>query len=399
MYSKIGILKVIGQPNNRATMVVKMHNTSDIITQMQNAHYENSAYAKKIANRFKGATNKQTCRNIFNWIKQNIDYRVEPATLQTTKTLQRLVSDGYGDCKHYSGFFAAILSALNIKNNYRFASYNSNTTPTHVYVVAYDEQNKPIVCDAVLNKFNTEKKFTHKLDKSMLMQLSGIDTIGRPKFGAGIKKAVQAPKKAVQAAAKKVKAAAAKVPANAKKIGIAPARAAFLSLVALNVRGFATKLSKANQSELKKKWSNLGGDFSKLQNVINNGSKRKALLSGFEDDQIGVAVATGVTATIATATPILVALQNFIKENPAFVATAKQAFKEKTGQGVENTPFDSQPDAGVTPGESNNTGSSTDTAVVKTAAEPATTMPSGINSKALLIGGAAIAALLLFKKK
>ena len=186
MYSKIGILKVIGQPNNRATMVVNMHNTTDIIKQMQNAHYENSAYAKKIANRFKGATTKQTCRNIFNWLKQNIEYKVEPATLQTTKTLQRLVSDGYGDCKHYSGFFAAILSALGIKNNYRFASYNSNTTPTHVYVVAYDENNKPIICDAVLKNFNTEKKFTHKLDKNMLMQLSGIDSIGKPKFGAGI---------------------------------------------------------------------------------------------------------------------------------------------------------------------------------------------------------------------
>ena len=77
------------------------------------------------------------------------------------------------------------------------------------------------------------------------------------------------------------------------------------------------------------------------------------------------------------------------------MAKAKAAFKDKTGQGVENTPFDSQPDTGVSPGESNNTGSGSDTAVVKT--EPI--MPSGINSKALLIGGAAIAALLLFKKK
>jgi mannitol-1-phosphate/altronate dehydrogenase len=66
MYSKNGILKVIGKPNNRATMVVNMHNTNDIIAQMQNAHYENSAYAKKIANRFRGSSTKQTCRNIYN---------------------------------------------------------------------------------------------------------------------------------------------------------------------------------------------------------------------------------------------------------------------------------------------------------------------------------------------
>lgn len=389
MYSKVGILKVIGQPNNRATMVVKMHNTSDIIMQMQNAHYENSAYAKKIANKFKGSTTRETCKNIYNWLKQNIEYRVEPATLQTTKTLQRLVSDGYGDCKHYSGFFAAILSALKIKNNYRFASYNSNHTPTHVYVVAYNENNKPIICDAVLNTFNTEKKFTNKLDKNMLMQLSGIDSIGVIKRGGGSKKFID-----------KVKDKARKIPANAKKIGIAPARAAFLSIVATNFRGFASKLKKADQSKLKKLWANLGGDFSKLQKVINNGANRKPLLikksnvSGYGDDYIGVVT---LTTLITTATPIIVAMKKFIKDNPEFLDAAKKAFKDKNnGQGVDETPFASDPDPGVKPGEANNDGGPGDTEVVNT---QKTTMPGAINSKTLLIGAAAIAALFLLKKK
>jgi hypothetical protein len=184
---------MIGQPNGRAQMIVRMHNTSDIINQMQTSHYDNSEFARKIAYKFKGATTKQTCKNIFNWLKQNIEYRIEPATMQTTKTLQRLVSDGYGDCKHYSGFFAAILTALGIKHNYRFASYSSNTTPTHVYVVAYDEKNKPIICDAVLSNFNTEKPYKSKIDKYMLMQLSGIGAKGKGK--QILKKIIQAPKK------------------------------------------------------------------------------------------------------------------------------------------------------------------------------------------------------------
>jgi len=419
MDSKTGILNVIGRPNGRAQMVVKMHNTSDIIKQMQSAHYDNSEYARKIAYQFKGATTKQTCKNIFNWIKQNINYKIEPATLQTTKTLQRLVADGYGDCKHYSGFFAAILTALGIKHNYRFASYNGNTTPTHVYVVAYDEQNRPIVCDAVLNTFNTEKPYRHKIDKHMLVQLSGVDGVGAIKKGAlkqAVKKVVQAPKKVVQnvaakqpiktavkattAATKKavtkVKAAAAKIPAGAKTIGIAPARAAFLALVELNVRGFATKLSKANQSELQKKWNNLGGNFTTLQKSIKDGSGKKALLAGFEDNQIGVVGVTSVAAGLATAAPIIIAVQQFLKENPQTLAVVKKAFEKQTGQKVEETPFNSQPDIGVQPGEANNTGSGSDVEVVK---QQPTDMATGGNmTKYLLIGGVGLAAVYLLTK-
>jgi hypothetical protein len=419
--NKAEILRMIGQPDGRAQMVVRMHNTNDIIKQMQAAHYDNSEFARKIAYQFKGATIRQTCKNIFNWIKNNIDYRIEPATMQTTKTLQRLVSDGYGDCKHYSGFFAAILTALGIKHNYRFASYSSNnSTPTHVYVVAYDENNKPIICDAVLSNFNTEKPYKSKIDKFMLMQLSGIGAQKKGRVKEAFKKVVQAPKKAVQAikkaqpirtaakatgkavtkAAQKVKKAVAKIPAGAKTIGIAPARAAFLALVGLNVRGFANKLQKANQTELKKKWNNLGGNFTTLQNTIRVGSSRKAVLSGFEDNEIsgiGVVGVTTVAASLATAAPIIVALTSFLKENPQVMEQVKAAFEKQTGQKVDQTPFASEPDFGVQPGEANNTGTSSDVAEVK---QQPTDMSTGINKNTLLlIGGVGVAAFLLMRKK
>jgi len=56
MGNKAEILRMIGQPNGRAQMIVRMHNTSDIINQMQTAHYDNSEFARKIAYKFKGAT-------------------------------------------------------------------------------------------------------------------------------------------------------------------------------------------------------------------------------------------------------------------------------------------------------------------------------------------------------
>ena len=389
MLNSNAILQAIGLPKNKAQIVVKMHTTSDIIRQMQAAHYDNSQFAKKIAHNFKGSTTKQTCKNIFNWLKSNIEYRIEPAELQTTKTLQRLVSDGFGDCKHYSGFFAAILSALNIPHYYRFASYSQSKTPTHVYVIALDENGNQIKCDAVLDTFNTEKKYTYKIDKKMLMQLSGIGAKGKVKAAA--KKVVQAPKKVVKAvqkaqpvkkATQAVKKAAAKVSPVAAKIPLAPARAAFLTLVSLNVRGFATKLKAANQSNLKKKWNTMGGDFAQLTKAINAGSKKKALLAGFNDDNyIGEPVT--IAAALASAVPVIVAVQEFVKDNPAVVKAAKNAFEKKTGQKVDETPFKIDPDPGVIPGN-----------------ESATT--DGGTSKmntALLIGGGVLAVVVLSKIK
>jgi len=173
------ILRQIGKPKGQAVKIVKFHNTSDIIKQMQAAHYENAIMAVNFANRFKGRLVKDTCNNIFNFIKNNIEYRIEPADAQTTKTINRLISDGYGDCKHYSGFFASVLHALNIPFVYRFVSYTTDKTPTHVYIVAYDEKNQPIYCDAVLDDFNTEKNYTYKIDKKVnnmaVYHLSGFN--------------------------------------------------------------------------------------------------------------------------------------------------------------------------------------------------------------------------------
>lgn len=276
-------------------MLVRMHNTSDIIKQMQNAHYENSAYAYKICQSFRGATNKQTAKNIFNWIKENIEYRIEPAHLQSTKSIQRLISDGFGDCKHYSGFFAAILTALGIKNNYRFVSFNDDRTPTHVYVVAYEENGTPIYCDAVLNTFNTQKPFRHKIDKNMMVHLSGVSEMdyigakgrGRAKVRAAVKKVQAAKKQAVKkvtakakAVAKKAGAKVQKIARGVKRVSLSGPRAAFLGLVLVNFHSFATNLKKIiarDPNKVKNMWLKLGGNFTDLKNTIEKGAKNRAI--------------------------------------------------------------------------------------------------------------------------
>lgn len=98
-----------------------------------------------------------------------------------------------------------------------------------------------------------------------------------------------------------------------KKIALAVPRNAFLSLVRLNVKKFAVKLNDAMKNPTKKqklleKWCKLGGDAKSLINAVNKAySKyaRKRNISG-----IGFAV----ESAIATATPIIVALMEFLKK-------------------------------------------------------------------------------------
>src|SRR6478735_56241 len=178
MVSRKTIQSILPIPNGKKTLVKDNHSTADIMYQIVKADSLNRNYGKKIAPYFKGSSVKQTCQNIYNFLRNEIKYKMEDPKEQTTKDLSRFVSDGFGDCKHYAGFFASILEALNIPGSYRFVSF-SKGNPTHVYVVAIDEQGRPVYCDACIPFFNTEKKFYSKTDKPFtsmpLFHLSGAE--------------------------------------------------------------------------------------------------------------------------------------------------------------------------------------------------------------------------------
>lgn len=109
-----------------------------------------------------------------------------------------------------------------------------------------------------------------------------------------------------------------------KKTTLAVPRNAYLSLVALNIFGFATKLKNAiykadgsffqpNQDKLYRKWHSLGGDWQNLRNAITSGAKKKAILGAAECNTVGVAPAV-VPAWVATASAIIAALTPLIKD-------------------------------------------------------------------------------------
>ena len=130
---------------------------------------------KKIAQNFKGVTELDTCKNIFNFLKNDITYRADGGH-QKVKLPSALLRERVGDCKSYSLFTGAILSNLGIPWKYVLVSYREDPTPTHIYVVT----DSGIIIDAVWGKFNSEKKPTHKYyHKANDMRISTISGISQ----------------------------------------------------------------------------------------------------------------------------------------------------------------------------------------------------------------------------
>lgn len=150
--------------------------TSDIIRTVMYAYdVERDPQINELAEKLRGETVEQTCRNIWQYLVDNITYRADADGTkgEMIRTPARLVHDGTGDCKSYSLFTAVVLRYLGIPHVFRFASYNTRKEATHVYVVALPnsplEVGGNIIIDAVatvqLNKnFNEEVEYTYKCD-------------------------------------------------------------------------------------------------------------------------------------------------------------------------------------------------------------------------------------------
>jgi hypothetical protein len=143
------------------------------------------AQMKQRSNEFKGKTEAETCKKIFDYLKNQINYKADGSE-QQVRLPSGLIRTRQGDCKSYSVFTSAVLTNLGIPHKLVYASYDPNDiTPTHIYVVT----NKGCIIDAVYGKFNAEKKASNKKYKDMnISYISGMNKrrIGNMgKYGTG----------------------------------------------------------------------------------------------------------------------------------------------------------------------------------------------------------------------
>ena len=331
---------------NSQRMLVPDQQVSDIIGGMLDAHIKYAPEYNKIAGSFAGRDVKSTDLNIFDFLKKNVNYVIEPDDKQLLKSPSAILYTGRttgSDCKNYALFTAGILDALNrsgfpIKWAFRYASYRMlDKMPHHTFVVINPDTNKEIWIDPVLNSFDQKKQYYYKLDKKPKnMALISLAGIGKPKKDKTAKKQAKTVKKATRTAKRKeaVKKVANKLKTTGKaviKVAGAPVRNSFLLLVKVNFKNLAGKLKRVydtNPDKLKTFWSGFSGQWDSLVKAINTGYNKKAL--GY------LGVANPVAVAVTTASPILVKLAKFLKSIGIDPETIQELAQEKLNQVAQN---------------------------------------------------------------
>lgn len=327
--------------SNSQRMLVPDQQVSDIIGGMLDAHIKYAPEYNKIAGSFAGRDVKSTARNIYDFLKKNVNYVIEPDDKQMLKSPSAILYTGKSsgsDCKNYALFTAGILDALNrsgfpIKWTFRFASYRMfDKMPHHTFVVINPDTDKEIWIDPVLNSFNQKKQYYYKLDKKPKnMALISLAGIGKAKKTKSAKKVARSTKRkeAVKKIANKLKTTGKAV----IKVAGAPVRNSFLLLVKVNFKNLAGKLKRVydtNPDKLKTFWSGFSGQWDSLIKAINTGYNKKAI-GGY----MGV-VAPAVATAVTTASPILIKLAKFLKSIGIDPETIKELAQEKLNQVAEN---------------------------------------------------------------
>jgi len=328
----LGRLKQFG---GNSKMLVRDQQVPDIISAMISAHKMYASEYDKISQDFYSGDGVQTAKKLFQFLKKNVQYKIESDKSQRIMSPSAILSLGKNDCKNYALFIMGVLDSLKRKgiiNNkiyYRFASYRLlDEIPHHVFAVIQDDNGNEYFIDPVLSIFNERKTYYHKIDKQPSMPLYSVSGIGAPKKKAAAK--------AVAPAAPKEKK---KI---VLKIALAPARGSFLLLVGLNFMGLATKLKNAfanRADETQNWWKNLGGNPNELLRKTEQGAKKKRIAGADvefnSEGQIGV-VAAGTAAAAATAAPILIKLAEFLSKLGIDVKEVSEVGKRVLAKQVKN---------------------------------------------------------------
>lgn len=179
MISKNMVLQKLAPFTNFKKVLIEDQNTGDIIQGILDNHDNYESQYDKISEMFVDDNEVETAKNVFEFLKNNVPYYVEPIEKQTLRSPSAIISIKEGaDCKSYASFINGIMSSLNRKGifkvplAYRFASYRYDTRePQHVFAVLYPGTKNEVWVDPVLNKFDQRKEPVFIKDKKIKMAL------------------------------------------------------------------------------------------------------------------------------------------------------------------------------------------------------------------------------------
>jgi hypothetical protein len=156
----------------------------------------------KFAKHFGRNSQRETCKAIFDFLKNEIKY-VADGSEQVIKLPSALLSTKVGDCKSYSLLTSAILTNLGIPHHFVLTSYNGDPTPSHIYVATDDG----CIIDAVWGIFDSEKKpfYKYEVKPNGQMKVKTLSGVGNTGIGNPLIYAALAATPAIVEAMKKPK--------------------------------------------------------------------------------------------------------------------------------------------------------------------------------------------------
>jgi hypothetical protein len=172
-------------------LVVKRsgHSANQIVNEVLNAHVAFAGDYDLLVDEISFSRAEPLESQLFSFCKKNLHYVVEEGYYQSTRSPAGIIElgsiEGVGvDCKHYAGYIAGVLDAENRKAgkivydwSYRFASYDSNPEPGHVFVVI-EKKSGEVWVDPVLKsldqRFPRPRFYRDKKIDMPLVRLSGI---------------------------------------------------------------------------------------------------------------------------------------------------------------------------------------------------------------------------------
>ena len=125
-------------------------------------HQRATKQVKQFAKKFKGKNDIVTAHNVWNFMRQNFKYKrdlPERQQIFLPSAALHFKNSGF-DCKSYATFAAAIFSALQIPNGFRFTAYQSRSIPSHIYNYIRLSNGNTLPIDGCYRFFGTEKKPT-----------------------------------------------------------------------------------------------------------------------------------------------------------------------------------------------------------------------------------------------
>jgi hypothetical protein len=187
LISKNKILSVLPEFKNSEIVLKKKQGVEDIVKGILKTHNQYFTDYDLISDFFYRGNVEDTCKYIFDFLKQNVPYEIESENYQTLRSPGAILHFP-GDCKSYALFSNGVLDSLRRKGKlkcdliYRFAGYGVFTDYIeHVFCVCKTGKNE-IWVDPVLNGYNEKKQPNYIVDKKIndmaLVGISGINEIG-----------------------------------------------------------------------------------------------------------------------------------------------------------------------------------------------------------------------------